>query len=78
MGYISKIDTKFITFINRKYSKSLKKTFDYFDDYALWLYDIKGNDEDYYAQLEMDLWEYSDYQTGTPRDRTRKRSTTKR
>lgn len=68
MSYISKIDTKFITFINRKYNKDFK----YFDDYILWLYDSKPNEGEYYAQLEKDLWEYSDYQTGTPRSKGRK------
>ena len=68
MGYISKVDTKFITFVSRKYDRA----FDYFDDYAVWLYEYKSNNDEYYAQLEMDLWEYSDYQTGTPRDKTRK------
>ena len=63
MAYISKIDTKFITFINRKYNK----TFDYFDDYAIWLYDKSGHDEGYYCQLEKDIWEYSNFQTGSPR-----------
>jgi len=73
MSYISKIDTKFVTFINRKYGT----TFNYFDDYILWLYKAKNNNkENYYCQLEKDLWEYSDYQTGTPRSNGR--SSTKR
>ena len=67
MGYISKFDTKFITFVNRKYDKA----FDYFDDYVVWLYMQKKDETTYYAQLEMDLWEYSDFQTGKPRDNTR-------
>ena len=68
MGYISKLDTKFITFINRKYGT----TFDYFDDYILWLYKAKNNDkEKYYSQLERDIWEYSDFQTGSPRSKER-------
>lgn len=68
MAYVSKIDTKFITFVNRKYNK----TFDFFDDYAVWLYELKTNEEEYYAQMEMDLWEYSDFQTGTPRAKGKK------
>ena len=66
MGYISKIDTKFITFVNRKY----KKKFNYFDDYILWLYYIKCKCKDsmYYTFIEKDLWEYSDFQTGSPRE----------
>lgn len=71
MGYISKIDTKFITFINRKYNKS----FNYFDDYIIWLYRMKRNNQsDYYAQLEEDLWQYSDFQTGTPRSKERRKN----
>ena len=31
MSYISKVDTKFITFVSRKYDRA----FDYFDDYAV-------------------------------------------
>ena len=65
MGYISKLDTKFVTFVSRKYDR----VFNYFDDYVVWLYNIKKNEEKYYAQLEMDLWEYSDSQTGSPRSR---------
>ena len=69
MGYISKYDTKFITFVNRKYDMS----FDYFDDYGLWLYDKFLNDEKYYCQLEKDLIEYSNFQTGLPQDKTRRK-----
>lgn len=70
MAYISKYDTKFITFVNRKYSTS----FDYFDDYGVWLFEkVKQNDEEYYYELENDLMEYSNFQTGLPRDKTRKR-----
>ena len=72
MGYISKYDTKFITFINRKY----KTSFDYFDDYGLWLYDKFVNDEEYYCQLEKDIIEYSNFQTGLPKDKIRKRGRT--
>jgi len=73
MGYISKLDTKFVTFINRKYGTSFR----YFDAYVEWLYKAKNcNKEYYYSQLERDLWEYSDFQTGTPR--SKERSITKR
>lgn len=69
MSYISKIDTKFITFVNRKYNTD----FTYFDDYIIWLYDYKKQNKDnYYIQLEQDIWEYSNFQTGTPRARERK------
>ena len=68
MGYTSKHDTKFITFVNRKYSKH-KVHFDYFDDYILWLFYslCRCNERFYYSKLEKDLWEFSDWQTGSPR-----------
>lgn len=67
--YISKYDTKFITFMNKKYKKFGVK-FEFYDDYILWLfYDyFKGNEKEYYVQLEKDLGEYSDFQTGKERD----------
>lgn len=66
MGYISKYDTKFITFVNRKYNTN----FSYFDDYAIWLFEKSDNDEDmYYMNLEKDIADYSNFQTGTPRTR---------
>jgi hypothetical protein len=70
MGYISKYDTRFITFINRKYSSDFK----YFDDYVIWLFYKKcnNNTENYYTRLEKDIWEYSNFQTGSPRERGRK------
>lgn len=69
MAYISKYDTKFLTFMNRKYKK-FKVNFEYFDDYILWLfYDYFGENEKlYYKQLEKDLEEYSNFQTGAERD----------
>ena len=73
MGYISKLDTKFITFINRKYGTHFR----YFDAYSEWLYKAKNySNVHYYSQLEKDLWEYSDFQTGTPR--SKERNTAKR
>lgn len=65
MGYISKYDTKFVTFVGRKYNR----TFDFFDDYIMWLYYKKchENEELYYSMLEKDLWKYSNFQTGDPR-----------
>ena len=68
MSYISKYDTKFITFINRKY-RNLGVFFNFFDDYILWLYyDVfKENEKKYYSKLEEDLMEYSNMQTGSPR-----------
>lgn len=69
MAYISKYDTKFLTFMNRKYKK-FNVNFEFFDDYILWLYYdyFGGNDRFYYKQLEKDLWDYSDFQTGQERD----------
>lgn len=66
MGYISKYDTTFINFVNKKY----KKCFRYFDDYILWLYykKLQCNEVMYYRTLEKDLWAFSDWQTGTPRE----------
>ena len=70
MGYISKYDTKFLTYINRKYRK-YKVCFEFFDDYVCWLfYDYFGmNEELYYNQLEKDINEDSDLQTGRERDK---------
>ena len=64
MGYISKYDTTFINFVNKKY----KKCFRYWDDYVLWLYwkKLQCNREMYYITIEKDLWEYSDWQTALP------------
>lgn len=69
MAYISKRDTKFLTFMNRKYIK-FKVNFEFYDDYILWLYyDCFGmNDSLYYKQLEKDLWEYVEFQSGKERD----------
>lgn len=70
MAYISKYDTKFLTFMNRKYKK-YNVFFEFIDDYRLWLYeDYSVYDEVlYYKQLEKDLAEYSDFQTGRERDK---------
>lgn len=60
MEFISKYDTSFIKHINRKYNKKFKN----FDEYSLFLFELKGNDEVYYYyELEQDIKEYSDYQT---------------
>lgn len=68
MKYISKYDTKFLTFMNRKY-KNYKVQFEFFDDYILWLYyDLfKKSDSLYYKQIEKDLWEYVEFQSGKER-----------
>jgi hypothetical protein len=64
MGYISKLDMRFLTYMNRKYrDKNVK--FEYYDDYALFLYDLcKKDDEEYYICLEEDLREYVEMQSG--------------
>lgn len=73
MGYISKYDNKFINFINRKYAK-YNTEFRYFDDYIVWLYYkfCMCNEEFYYKKLEDDIWQYSDWQTGSPRENEKK------
>ena len=70
MSYISRFDTKFLTLMNRKYKK-YNVNFEFFDDYVLWLYyDFYKKDiEQYYKQLEKDLWEYVDFQSGKERDK---------
>lgn len=67
MAYISKYDTKFVTFVSKKYHAS----FDFIDDYRIWLYEnyLLYDCELYYHQLEQDLQEYSDFQTGKERDK---------
>lgn len=67
MGFISRYDLRFLTLMNRKYNKE----FDFFDDYILWLYyEYFNEDKDkYYHQLEKDLWEYVDFQSGKERDK---------
>lgn len=70
MGYVSKYNRTFVSFINHKYAK-YKTDFKTWDDYALWLYYRKCmcNTMLYYKMLEKDIWEYSDWQTGSPRER---------
>ena len=70
MGYISRYDTKFLTFVNRKY-KEFKVNFEFYDDYIVWLYyDLYHGDDDlYYHQIEKDLWEYVEFQSGRERDK---------
>lgn len=69
MSYISKYDTKFLTFMNRKYS-AYRVAFDFFDDYAMWLYyDLcNSNKIQYYKTLEKDLWDYIEFQSGKERE----------
>lgn len=73
MGYISKYDRTFISFINLRY-KRYRVDFKYWDDYAMWLYYMfcKCNTISYYKRLEQDLWDFSDWQTGSPRENEKK------
>lgn len=70
MGFISKLDTKFVTFMNRKYHDH-NVCFEFIDDYRLWLYEdyCVYDSTLYYKQMEKDLQEYSDFQTGRERDK---------
>lgn len=70
MSYISKYDRKFVSFMNRKY-KEHKVNFEFIDDYRLWLYEdyCVYDSVLYYKQMEKDLQEYSDFQTGKERDK---------
>ncbi len=70
MSYISKYDRKFVSFMNRKY-KEHKVHFEFIDDYRLWLYEdyCVYDSVLYYKQMEKDLQEYSDFQTGKERDK---------
>ncbi|MFA5407680.1 MAG: hypothetical protein WC343_02800 [Bacilli bacterium] len=69
----------FVAFVNKKYSQLFKC----WDDYALFLYFdyLFENDDKYYAEMEKDLWEYSDMQVGGDKDygklETRKNNRTK-
>lgn len=70
MGYISRYDKKFISFMNKKY-RVYNVNFEFIDDYRMWLYYdfLNENEVEYYKQLEKDLAEYSDFQTGKERDK---------
>lgn len=69
MGYVSRYNRTFISYINKKYKRH-KVDFKYWDDYVIWLYYklCRCNTELYYKILEKDIWEYSDWQTGSPRE----------
>lgn len=70
MGYISKYDTTFLTFVNRKYA-TYRVRFEFIDDYRLWLFYefCQKKEVFYYKQMERDLAEYSDFQTGKEREK---------
>ncbi len=58
MEFISKYDTTFIKFLNRKYGKKFRT----FDEYSLYLYDKSDGELDYYYRLEDDIKEYCEFQ----------------
>lgn len=69
MGYISRYDRTFLSFMNKKY-KRYKVNFEFFDDYILWLYELYNSNElNYYRALEKDLWDYVEFQSGKERER---------
>ena len=69
MGYISKYNKTFLLFVSKKY-KEYQDEFEFWDDYVLWLYDrCLRNDKAYYKQLEKDLWQYVEFQSGKERDK---------
>lgn len=69
MAYISRYDRTFLSYMNNKYQQ-YKVNFEYFDDYVLWLYykHYKQDETKYYKQLEKDLWDYVEFQSGKERD----------
>ena len=70
MAYVSKYDRTFISFMNKKY-KNHSVCFEFIDDYRLWLYEDYCVYDSilYYKQMEKDLKEYRDFQTGKERDK---------
>ena len=69
MGYISRYDRTFLSFMNKKY-KRYKVNFEFFDDYILWLYELYDSNElNYYRELEKDLWDYVEFQSGKEREK---------
>ena len=71
MGYISRYDRTFLSFMNKKYKK-YKVNFEFFDDYILWLYELYDSNElNYYRELEKDLWDYVEFQSGKEREKRR-------
>ena len=67
----------YIDFMNKRYARELIRRdmpfFRYWDDYALFLFEdlCNMNEEKYYELLEEDIKLYSDFQTGTERERER-------
>lgn len=68
MSYVSKYDTKFLTFMNRKY-RNYHVKFEFWFDFILWLYYElnKMNDIKYYKNFKKDKWEYVEFQSGKER-----------
>lgn len=67
---------RFIDYVNNKYQSQVKEVrrdvgdmFKHYDDYACYMFfnKFKGDYERYYEQVEKDLKEYSDMQTGYTR-----------
>lgn len=58
MEFVSKYNMTFINSVNKKYNKKFKS----FEEYSLYLYDLKQYNADYYYQLEEDLKDYCNYQ----------------
>ena len=75
MAYVSKYNRTFISFINHKYARH-KVNFKNWDDYVIWLYYkfCMCNTMFYYKMLEKDIWEYSDWQTGSSREQEKKQN----
>lgn len=61
MAWVSKYDTTFIIYVDRKFNKRFVN----YDNFSYWLYydRNKENKEDYYIELEQIFKEYSDWQT---------------
>ena len=68
----------YVDFMNKRYTRELIRRevpfFNYWDDYALFLFEnlCDKNEEKYYELLEEDIKLYSDFQTGTEREREQK------
>lgn len=70
MGFISKYNRTFVSYMSKKYRQH-KVSFEFIDDYFLWMYEdycVYDNTR-YYKQIEKDLIEYSNFQTGKERDK---------
>lgn len=61
MGWVSKYDTTFIIYVDRKFNKRFAN----YDNFSYWLYYEKNkeNKDDFYVELEEIFKEYCDWQT---------------